>query len=398
MSVTTPGGFEAAGIPSGIKASGAPDLALVAAADRRPVPAAGVFTTNRVQAAPVQVSAAHLADGHAAAVILNSGNANAATGESGMDAAERMASVAAGEIGCDRSDVLVCSTGLIGIPFPIEVVEAATPKLAASLAGGDAAARAAAEAIMTTDTKPKEALAHVEVGGNAVAVGGLAKGAAMLAPSMATMLAVATTDATAEPDVLKEALDHAVDASFHTLIVDGCTSTNDTVLLLASGASGAAPIERATPAFHDFTAALTDVLRSLAEQMAADAEGATKLVRVHVRGAQSDADARRAARAVANSLLVKCSFYGKDPYWGRVLSELGASGAHMEPDKTSVAYGGIVVCRRGVAAEHDADAVAAVMEERDIELVCDLGLGTGSATVLTCDLTHEYVDENMGTS
>jgi glutamate N-acetyltransferase/amino-acid N-acetyltransferase len=397
VSVTAPHGFEAAGTACGIKAGGVPDLALVATADRRPVPAAGVFTTNAVQAAPVQVTRRHLGDGHAAAVVLNSGNANAATGGDGLEAAERMCSWTGEALGCAATDVLVCSTGLIGIPLPLAPLEAGIPKLAGSLAveeGGDAAAAA----IMTTDTRPKTATVEVLLDGAPVTIGGMAKGAAMLAPAMATMLAVATTDALATPAALSAALDVAVDASFHSLIVDGCTSTNDTVLVLAGGAAGGPMLEPGTAAFHEFTSGLTRVFRSLAEQMAADAEGATKLVRVHVRGGRSPEDARRAARAVANSLLVKCSLYGEDPYWGRVLSELGASGAHLEPDRVSIAYSGVEVCSGGEAAEHDPAAARAAMEAREIVIACDLGVGTGEAEVLTCDLTHAYVDENMGTS
>lgn len=397
MSVTAPKGFVAGGLACGIKAGDLADLAIVATADGEAVPAAGVFTTNKVQAAPVQVSREHLADGRAAAVVLNSGNANAATGERGLADAQQMAKLTADGVGCSWSDVLVCSTGHIGFPLPMDVIEAGIPKLAGQLGGDKAAGTEAAEAIMTTDTRPKQA--SVALGdGTTIMVGGMAKGAAMLAPSMATMLAVVTTDATAEPSVLKALLDEAVDLTFHQLTVDGCTSTNDTVLMLASGAAGGPPVEVGSNAFHAMSGAVTDVLADLAEQMARDAEGATKLARVHVGGARSREEARRAARQVADSLLVKCSLYGRDPYWGRVLSELGASGVTLEPDRVSIAYNGIVVCRGGVAADHDVDAVAAVMEQREVEISCDLGLGAGGATVLTSDLTHAYVDENMGTS
>ncbi len=403
MSVVEASGFEAGGTAAGIKGGGALDLALVSTVDRRSVPAAGVFTTNRVQAAPVLVSRAHLDDGRAAAVLLNSGNANAATGERGRDDAAAACRLAADSLGCAGTDVLVCSTGLIGFPLPMGPFETGVPALVGELGSDPAAATSAAEAIMTTDTRPKEAAAVCRIPGEtgsevAVTVGGMAKGAAMLAPSMATMLAVVTTDATADATVLSAMLGHAVDASFHELTIDASTSTNDTVLVLASGASGSAPVETGTAAFHELTGALTGVLRDLAEQMAADAEGATKLVRVHVRGARSREEARRAARAVANSQLVKCSLYGQDPYWGRVLSELGASGVGLEAERVSIAYDDVTVCAGGVAAEHDPAAVAAVMGRRELTLTCDLGLGTGAATVLTSDLTHAYVDENMRTS
>ncbi len=395
MSVTAAPGFDAAGVACGVKPDRAPDLALVATADRRPVAAAGVFTTNRVAAAPVQISRQHLADGHAAAVVLNSGNANAATGEAGRDHARRMCRAAADALGCQPSDVLVCSTGLIGIPLPIAAVEAGIPAGAAALAGDDAAGRRANQAMLTTDTVTKLATAPAGAG---TLVGGMAKGAAMLAPAMATMLAVLTTDAAATPTALQAALRDAVDASFNTLIVDACTSTNDTVLLLARPADDRPPIDGPGPAYDKLAAAVTDVCQSLATAMAADAEGATKLARVTVHGAPTGDDARRAARAVASSQLVQCSLYGSDPYWGRILSELGASGAPLDPERVDIAYNGITVCRDGVAAPHDDAALRHAMQGRTIEILCDLHAGPGDATVLFTDLTHAYVDENMGTS
>jgi glutamate N-acetyltransferase/amino-acid N-acetyltransferase len=381
----------------GIKASGAADLAIVATEDRRPAVAAGVFTTNLVQAAPVQVSRAHLANGYAAAVVLNSGNANAATGEAGRADARRMCALTGDGLGIDQSDVLVCSTGLIGIPMPMESLEAGIPKLCPQLdvAGG----ASAAEAIMTTDTVSKQAVATVDIGGITVAVGAMAKGAAMLSPAMATMLAVTTTDAAIAPDVLQRALATAVSSTFDCLIVDGSRSTNDTVLVLANGAAGNDPIDAANgAAYLAFAAALTDVCGSLAEQMARDAEGATKFARIEVTGARSDADARTAARAVAGSQLVQCSLNGSDPYWGRIISELGASGAHLDPERVDIAYNGITVCRDGIACEHDAAALAPEMDAHDLTITCDLHLAHGAATVLTTDLSHAYIDENRRTS
>jgi glutamate N-acetyltransferase/amino-acid N-acetyltransferase len=387
MGVTSPGGFVAAGVACGIKPSGEPDLALVATADRRPVAAAGVFTSNKATAAPVLASADHLGAtaGQAAAVVLNSGNANACTGAPGRADAERTSALVAEQLGCRPEHVLVCSTGLIGIPLPMGAVETGIAPLAAALAadGGTAAA----EAIRTTDTVRKE----VRVDAGPFTVGGMAKGAAMLAPSMATMLAVLTTDAVADPDVLADALRSGVAGSFNSLLVDGATSTNDTVLLLASGSSGRRDDAALT---ESVAAACTD----LARQMGSDAEGATKLVEVRVTGAASDDDARRAARAVAGSLLCKCSWYGGDPYWGRVVSELGSAGVAFDPGTVSVAYGDVTVCRAGVAAEHDAAALEKTMAARDLLVAADLGLAAGAATVLTCDLTHGYVDENKGTS
>jgi len=387
VSVTSVPGFRAAGIAAGIKASGDPDLALVATADGVAVTAAAVFTQNKSTAAPVVVSRAHLdaTGGRAAAVILNSGNANAATGIAGRDASERMCAAAAAAIGCAREEVLVCSTGLIGIPLAVERIESAAPALAAALDenGGAAAARA----IMTTDTAQKE----VAIEAPGFRVGGMAKGAAMLAPNMATMLAVLTTDAAAEPAALRDALAAAVDVSFNALSVDGCTSTNDTVIVLASGTAG--PVDD-----QALRSALAAACSSLAEQMAGDAEGATKVVRLTVTGAPSDAEAAAGARKTAESQLCKCSWYGEDPYWGRILSELGSSGISFDPDTVSVSYGGITVAARGVAVDHDEESVRVHMAGRYLDIVADLGLGTGRATILTNDLTHAYVDENMGTS
>ncbi|MBA2624918.1 MAG: bifunctional ornithine acetyltransferase/N-acetylglutamate synthase, partial [Acidimicrobiia bacterium] len=293
----------------------------------------------------------------------------------------------AGHLGCAADAVLVSSTGLIGIPLPMPLLEHGLAPLVDGLAPGPAAAAAAAEAIRTTDTVRKEAVA----GAGGITVGGMAKGAAMLSPSLATMLAVLTTDAVVEPEDLASALSAGVASSFNALTVDGCTSTNDTVLLLASGASGRS--DRGA-----LTEAVAAACADLARQMATDAEGATKLVEVRVRGAADDADARRAARAVADSLLCKCSWYGCDPYWGRVVSELGASGAAFDPDTVAVDYGGVTICRHGVASDHDEAVLARVMAARDLVLTADLGLGPGAATVLTTDLTHAYVDENRGTS
>jgi glutamate N-acetyltransferase/amino-acid N-acetyltransferase len=385
--VTAAKGFLAAGVACGIKPNGAPDLALVVTADRRPVAAAGVFTSNRSTAAPVVTTRAHLeaTGGSAVGVILNSGNANAATGAQGRADAERTTALVAEALGCRPEEVLVCSTGLIGIPLPMDPIESGIEPLVAALdtAGGDAAA----QAIMTTDTVQKE----VVVDGDGFTVGGMAKGAAMLAPNMATMLAVLTTDAEAGPDELLAALRAGVADSFNALSVDGCTSTNDTVLLFASGAAG--PV--APDALAD---AVAEACADLARQMAGDAEGATKVVEVRVVGAASDDDARRAARRVAESNLCKCSWYGEDPYWGRVVSEVGSSGAAFEPDRVSVSYGGVTVARNGISCLHDATAVSEVMAGPFIEVLVDLGLGDGAGSVLTNDLTHAYIDENMRTS
>jgi glutamate N-acetyltransferase/amino-acid N-acetyltransferase len=385
VSITAARGFVAGGLACGIKDSGAPDLAVVATDDHAPVPAAAVFTSNLAQAAPVQVSRAHLADRRAAAVVLSSGNANAATGEAGRRDARRMCQLVGEGLDAFATDVLVCSTGLIGIPLPMDALEAGIPKVCGTLradGGGDAA-----QAILTTDTVRKEAVASA---GNAV-VGGMAKGAAMLSPAMATMLAVLTTDAAVDAEVLEPALARAVRDTFDCLSVDGCRSTNDTVIVLANGRAGA------TDPFA-LTDALTAACGSLAEQMARDAEGATKFVRVQVTGARTTADARIAARAVANSQLVQCSLNGGDAYWGRVLSELGASGAFIDPEAVTISYSGVTVCRDGIGCDHDGAALAAAMGAPDITVRCELQQGPGVAEVLTTDLSHAYIDENRRTS
>ncbi|MGH9128407.1 MAG: bifunctional glutamate N-acetyltransferase/amino-acid acetyltransferase ArgJ [Acidimicrobiales bacterium] len=399
MSVTAPAGFEAAGLACGLKGSGAADLALVAVAPgpgavdgsrRAAVPAAATFTSNRAAAAPVQVSRAHLgrSQGRAAAVILNSGNANAATGASGMAHAEAMCAQAGEGLGVRPDEVLVCSTGLIGIPMPYEqTIGPGIPELVAALAGDRDAAEAAARAIMTTDTRPRQ----VVVDGRGYVVGGMAKGAAMLAPDMATMLAVLTTDARATPEVLAEALRAAVRASFNQLSVDGCCSTNDTVIVLASGLAGA-------PSPAQLADSLTEACASLAAQMASDAEGQTVVAHITVTGAASDAEAMTAARRVAESQLVQCSLHGRDPYWGRVVSELGSAGVDFELDRVSVAYGATVVCRGGAPAAHDPSAVKAHLAGEQVEITANLGLGTGRATIVTTDLSPAYIAENMRTS
>jgi glutamate N-acetyltransferase/amino-acid N-acetyltransferase len=389
MSVTAPQGFVAAGVAAGIKASGDPDLSLVATADGRPVPAAAVFTDNKMTAAPVLTSRSHLerTGGRAAAVILNSGNANAATGGPGRADAQAMCATTAAGLGCDPHEVLVCSTGLIGIPLPIDVILAGIPHAVAARSsdGGGAAA----EAIRTTDTHRKETL--VAVGDTPAVVGGMAKGAAMLAPNMATMLAVLTTDAEADPAELQTILRDAVSTSFNVLMTDACRSTNDTVIILANGAAGPVP-------HHDLAEAVGRACADLALQMAGDAEGATKVVKLTVSGAASEADAEAGARQIARSALCKCSWFGQDPYWGRLASELGSAGIGFDQERVAVAYGGVTVAQGGVTVAHDQAAVATHMAQRHLVIGCDLGLGDGTFTVLTNDLTHEYIDENTGGS
>ena len=390
MSVTAAAGFRAHGVACGIKESGELDLSIVATHDGLPVSATAVFTQNKMTAAPVITTSAHLllSGGQAAAVVLNSGCANAATGPPGVADAERMTELVAAELGCAPHEVLVCSTGLIGYSLPMEAIAGGVVDLVAGLNSSPAGAIAAAEAICTTDTHRKEAV----VRGPGFVVGGMAKGAAMLAPNMATMLAVITTDVALVAPALTEVLRAAVAASFNSISSDGCTSTNDTVILLASGLAGP-PTDMAA-----FASAVAEVCLDLATQMVGDAEGHTKVVRVKVTGAASDDDARAGARQVAESQLVKCSWYGKDPYWGRIASELGAAGIVFEPERLTVRYGELIVAEGGVTAAVDPIAIAAYMDQEWIEVTAHLGLGDGRAQILTNDLTHAYIDENMGTS
>jgi len=389
VSITTPQGFVAAGLAAGIKASGAHDLALVATADGRPVPTAATFTSNLACAAPVQVSRAHMGTnrGRAAAVLVSSGNANAATGDRGRADAAAMCHLAADGLGVADDEVLVCSTGLIGIPLPMEPIIAGIPRLVAARAGDDDSGADAAAGILTTDSGRKEVL--VEYPGFTVA--GMAKGAGMLAPNMATMLAFLTTDAAVEPGPLADILRAAVADSFNSMTVDGCTSTNDTVVLMASGRAG-----RGDPSL--LADAVSEVCAGLAAQMAADAEGADTVFQVQVTGARTDAEAHRAARKVADSLLVKCSVNGRDPYWGRVASELGSAGVDFDMDRLAIAYGGTTVCRAGVAVPHDEAAVAVHMAGPMVRIECGLGLADGTGVVLGVELGYGYIDENRTTS
>ncbi len=390
MSVTAPAGFVANGVACGIKPSGDLDLSLVATVDGSPVSAAAVFTQNKMTAAPVIATNAHLtlSGGRAAAVILNSGCANAATGQPGLTDALRMTELVAADLGCAPEEVLVCSTGLIGFTLPMDAIAGGVGALVAGRSASGAGGAAAAEAIRTTDTHRKETV----VRGDGFTVGGMAKGAAMLSPNMATMLAVLTTDASVEPAALCDILRAGVAESFNAMSSDGCTSTNDTVILLASGVAGP-PSD-----LHAFQGAVAEACYDLATQMVGDAEGHTKVVQVRVTGALSDDDARAGARKVAESQLVKCSWYGRDPYWGRVASELGSAGIAFEADKLSVRYGDILVAEQGVTVEIEPAAMEAYMARERIEVTAHLGLGDGNARILTNDLTHAYVDENMGTS
>jgi glutamate N-acetyltransferase/amino-acid N-acetyltransferase len=386
MSVTSAEGFLAAGLHCGIKAR-RPDLALLVTDDARPVPTAAVFTQNTFRAPPVVVDVERMATtgGMIAGVIVSSGNANAGTGEPGRVDAEAMSRTAAQAVGCAPEAMLVCSTGLIGERLPMDRILPAIPRLAAELAA-DGGFRAA-QGILTTDSRTKE----VVVAGDGFTVGGMAKGCGMIDPNMATMLAYLTTDAAVDPAALQRILSEAVNDTFNTLSVDGATSTNDTVILMASGRRGPAPIEAVA---HAVRVACDD----LTLQMARDAEGRTKTVQVRVTGAASDAEARAAAKAIVRNQLIKCSWYGGDPYWGRLLGEVGATGVAMEVARSGVSYGGVVVAAGGVAAPHDALAVSDYMRGEELEVEVSLGVGVGVGRAVGVDLGPGYIKENAATS
>ena len=382
MSVTVPQGFLAAGVTAGLKASGRPDLALV----RNLGPdfhAAAVFTSNRVCAAPVTWSRQALADHRVDAVVLNSGGANACTGAQGFQDTHRTAELVAEALQVSAGDVAVCSTGLIGELLPMDRIEGGITAAASELSpdGGPAAATA----IMTTDTVPKTA----ELTGNGWSVGGMAKGAGMLAPALATMLVVVTTDAVTTAEDLDAALRAATSMTFDRIDSDGCQSTNDTVLLLSSGASGI-PVGLA-----DLTEAVTAVCASLARQLIADAEGAKHDIAIEIVGAATEADALEVARSIARNNLFKCAVFGNDPNWGRVLAAVGTTQAAFEPDELDVSINGVQVCRAGGVGE---DRSLVDLAPREVHVLVDLHAGSRAATVWTNDLTHDYVHENSAYS
>ncbi len=386
--VCAPKGFTAAAVHAGIKAGNTSraDLALIAGT--APCVAAATFTTNKVKAAPVLVSAEHLRSRTARAVILNSGNANACTGPDGIAHARAMAEAVAERLGVRPGEVLVCSTGRIGVPLPIGKICARIPDLAAKLDASSSLA--AAEAIMTSDSVPKEFACEIATAGRKFRVGGIAKGAGMIDPNMATMLCVLTTDAALTKSELQRALKLAVDRSFNRITIDGDMSTNDTVILLASGLAGR-PDDPAA-----FQAALDAAALDLATKIVLDGEGVSRFVEVAVTGAASAKDARRAAEAIANSQLVKCAWAGGDPNWGRILDAAGYSGARLDPNKIDVDYDRVPAVRGGMGASGATERLRKVAAKKAFRVGVNLNLGSGAYSVLTTDLTEAYVRFNLG--
>ena len=397
--VCAPKGFKAGGIWCGIKAgSKKRDLGLIYS--EKTCAAAGMFTTNRVKAASVQVSMDHLlkSGGKLHAIIANSGNANACTGEAGLAAARRMAELAADEFAVSPLEVAVASTGVIGVPLPIAAIENSAGALANSLRGGEEGHAAALESIMTTDTRTKDISVEIEINGTPARIGGMTKGSGMIHPNMATMLCFLTTDAAISRDLLEKSLRNAVRRSFNRLTVDGDTSTNDTVIIMANGQAGNPPIETENSDYHHFSNALEAVCVTLTRAMARDGEGASKLVTVTVTGAASEETAETLAKSVASSSLVKAACFGADANWGRILCALGYSGAEFDPEKTAVRFksraGTITVCRDGASVPFSEDDAKKILLEAEIEIVIDTGGGNGTASVWGCDLTYDYVKIN----
>jgi glutamate N-acetyltransferase/amino-acid N-acetyltransferase len=387
LGVNFPKGFRSAGVYCGIKKPGLLDLALIVSDVEATV--AGTFTQNRVQAAPVRWSKAVVACGRARAIIANSGNANCLTGEGGERDAQRMASLVAERLGCDPMQVVVASTGVIGVPMPMNAIEAGVPLAFARLSDGDD--RTTADAILTTDTFPKRASLEVQTPNGAVRIGAIAKGAGMIAPNMATMLAFITTDAALDAPTLQACLTDVVNRTFNCITVDGDTSTNDMVIVLANGASGVRIDDGTLDAFRD---GLYQVCEYLAKRIIRDGEGATKIFEVRVEGAASEADARQVGRTIAESLLVKTAIHGGDPNWGRIVAAVGRSGVPIEPERMRLVMQGVPVFERGQPLPFDEAALARQLQAEEIYIVLSLGQGNAHATYWSSDLTAEYVKIN----
>jgi glutamate N-acetyltransferase/amino-acid N-acetyltransferase len=390
--ITTPRGFLAGATYAGVKRAGEGALDLGLLYSERPCTAAGVFTTNRIKAAPVVLTRRHLENARAQAIVVNSGCANACTGEDGLADAESMAEVAATSLGLSPEDVLVASTGVIGPRLPMTRIGEGISRISLSREGGHALAKA----ITTTDTLPKEVSARVALGpdGPEIGIGGIAKGSGMIHPELATMLCFLATDAAVEPGFLKQALTRAADASFNMMTVDGDTSPNDSAIILANGASGSSRIEAGRPGAEEFQQVLEGVCISLARLLAMDGEGATKLIEVTVDGAATAADARRGARTVAGSFLVKAAVHGSDPNWGRIIAAMGRSGVEIVESKTDLYLDSICLMREGRPVPFDQQGARAVLDRAEVPIRVCLNLGSGRAIAWGCDLSEEYVTIN----
>lgn len=387
--VTAPKGFRAGTTACGIKSDGSiPDLAILAS--DVPCVAAGTFTTSSTRAAPVLVCQERLKDGKAQAIIVNSGNANCATGDLGLLNAYRMTEYAAQRLELENEMVLCSSTGIIGRQLPIEKIQAGARAIELNATQGDAFS----EAIMTTDTRPKRIALEFQLEGHIVRLGGVTKGAGMIYPNMATMLCYLTTDAAIDHAWMQKEMRSAVADSFNMMAMDGDMSTNDTCILFANGLAGNTPINDQHPEAGTFREALRRVTQYLAREMARDGEGATKLMTVHVHGARDKTDAVKAARAITLSPLWQCALAGSDPNWGRIVAALGASGCELHQDTYDIFLGEVQVMKHGMAAEYDQEAARAVMTKDEVTITIDLHLGEGQATAWGCDLTHGYIDEN----
>lgn len=387
--VTAPQGFRAGVTACGIKSdSTIKDLGILAS--DVPCVAAGTFTTSTTRAAPVIVCQERLRSGRAQAVIVNSGNANCATGDPGLLNAYRMTEFAAQRLGVENELVLCSSTGIIGRQLPIEKIQAGASVIELSADQGNAFS----EAIMTTDTRPKRIALEFQIEGRTVRLGGVTKGAGMILPNMATMLCYLTTDAAIEQQWLESELHAAVADSFNMTAVDGDMSTNDSCILFANGLAGTTPLDARHPEAGTFREALRRVTQYLAREMARDGEGATKLMTVHVRGARDKADGVKAARAITVSPLWQCALAGGDPNWGRIAAALGASGCELDADTYDIYIGDVQVVKQGMAAHYNQDAARAAMAGSEVTIAIDLHLGEGKATAWGCDLTHGYIDEN----
>ena len=388
--VTFPQGFKAAGVKAGIKKSGNLDVAVIYTEKEAAV--AGTFTQNAVAAAPVFASKAVVKTGTAHAIAANAGCANACTGEQGDKDARAMQSITAEALGCQADDVIVASTGVIGVNLPMDKMEKGLKQAAASLS--DNGSEKAGNAIITTDTYSKACATEITLGGKKVRFGAIAKGSGMIQPNMATMLCFITTDAAIDSKLLQAALSEAVEVSFNMISIDGDMSTNDMAIVLANGAAGNPEITSKDADYETFKQTLQDICQGLAQRIASDGEGATKFLTVNVKGTKSFADAKTIGMSVAKSPLVKTAFFGEDPNWGRVICAVGYAGIPMDPQKTVVKFGGIPVYANGVGVAFDEEALRDVMAQHDIVIDIDMGDGDGEATVWTCDFSYEYVKIN----